>query len=149
MHIEGIHIDQFTKILSTFLIWNQQDNPSGHFISLCREYNYCIRIPLLEFTSSRKLKTYLTELPPYIYIYFFFFWLALQPLWPWPHFSFLIYSQSVGLLERVISSSQGLCLNTVQHKHRINTYTHTKHPCSKWDSNPRSQRPSERRQFMP
>jgi hypothetical protein len=47
-----------------------------------------------------------------------------SPRGPWPLFSFLIYSQSVGLLERVISSSQGLYLNTGQHKHRINTYTH-------------------------
>jgi hypothetical protein len=36
----------------------------------------------------------------------------------------------VGLLGRVISSSQGLYLNTGQHKHRINTYTHqTSMPC--------------------
>jgi hypothetical protein len=27
--------------------------------------------------------------------------------------------------------------------------THTKHPCPRRDSNPRSQRPNERRQFMP
>jgi hypothetical protein len=36
----------------------------------------------------------------------------------------LIILQTVGLLGRVISSSQGLYLNTGQHKHRINTYTH-------------------------
>jgi hypothetical protein len=57
---------------------------------------------------------------------------------PWPLFSFLIYSQSVGL-------SQGLYLNTGQHKHRK---THTKHTCPKRDSRPRSRRPSERRQVM-
>jgi hypothetical protein len=61
--------------------------------------------------------------------------------------------QSVGLLGRVISPSHGRYLNTGQHKHRIkaraNTHTHTKHPCPKWDSSPRSQRPSEQRQFMP
>jgi hypothetical protein len=40
------------------------------------------------------------------------------------------YRQSVGLLGRGISSSQGLYLNTGQHKHRINTYTHrTSMPC--------------------
>jgi hypothetical protein len=42
---------------------------------------------------------------------------------------------------RVISSSQGLYLNTGQHKNRINAYAHTKHPCLKWVSNPRSQGP--------
>jgi hypothetical protein len=38
--------------------------------------------------------------------------------------SFLIILQTVGLLGRVISSSQGLYLNTGQQKHRINAYTH-------------------------
>jgi hypothetical protein len=38
-------------------------------------------------------------------------------------FSFLIILQIVNLLGRAISPSQGLYLNTGQHKHRINTYT--------------------------
>jgi hypothetical protein len=42
----------------------------------------------------------------------------------------------------MIGPSQGLYLNT-------GNYKHIKHQCSKWDSNPRSERPSERRQFMP
>jgi hypothetical protein len=71
------------------------------------------------------------------------------PLWsighPWNdlfHFSFLILRQSVGLLGRGISPSQGSYL----YKHRINTDICT---CLEWDSNPRSQRSSGRRQFMP
>jgi hypothetical protein len=40
----------------------------------------------------------------------------------------------------------GPLLHKEQHKHRINAH---RHPCLEWDSNPRSQRPSERRQFMP
>jgi hypothetical protein len=42
-------------------------------------------------------------------------------------FSFFlwIYTQYVGLLGRVIDPSQGLYLNTGQHKHRINARTHT------------------------
>jgi hypothetical protein len=40
---------------------------------------------------------------------------------PGHFFSLLIYSQSVELLGRVMSSSQDLYLNTGQHKHRINT----------------------------
>jgi hypothetical protein len=55
---------------------------------------------------------------------FFSHWLY-SPCGPWPLFSFLISSKSIGLLGRVMSSSQGPCLNTGQHKHRINTYTHT------------------------
>jgi hypothetical protein len=54
----------------------------------------------------------------------FFHWLY-SPRGPWPllsvSWSFL---QMVGLFGRVISSSQGLYLNTGQHKHRINTHTH-------------------------
>jgi hypothetical protein len=36
----------------------------------------------------------------------------------------MIILQTVGLFRRVISSSQGVYLNTGQHKHRINTYTY-------------------------
>jgi hypothetical protein len=49
---------------------------------------------------------------------------------------FLNLKQSVGLLERVISPSQGRCLHTGQHKHRINA---DRHQCLEWDSTPRSQ----------
>jgi hypothetical protein len=59
-----------------------------------------------------------------------FYWLY-SPLGPWsPIFSFMIILQTVGLFRRVISSSQGLYLNTEQHKHKINTYTYqTFMPC--------------------
>jgi hypothetical protein len=53
------------------------------------------------------------------------------------------FTQSLGLLGRGISLSQGRYLHTGQHKHRINAHTH---PCLKWDSNPRSQCLSRRRQ---
>jgi hypothetical protein len=47
---------------------------------------------------------------------FFFHWLY-SPLGPWPLiFSFVIILQTIGPLGRVISSSQGLYLNTGQHK---------------------------------
>jgi hypothetical protein len=39
-------------------------------------------------------------------------------------FSFLIHSQSVGLLGRGISPSQGRYLHTERHKHRINAHKH-------------------------
>jgi hypothetical protein len=61
-------------------------------------------------------------------------------------FSFLIYTQSVGLLGRGISPLQGLYLHTEQHKHRINAH---RHPCFELDSNPWSQCLSQRRRFMP
>jgi hypothetical protein len=54
--------------------------------------------------------------------------------------------QSVGLLGRVISSSQDLYLYTNTEKRTHNT--NTKHPCQEWDSNPRFRRPRERRQFL-
>jgi hypothetical protein len=46
------------------------------------------------------------------------------------------YTQLVGLLRWGISPSQGLCLHTGHHRHRINAH---KHPYLKWDSNPQSQ----------
>jgi hypothetical protein len=55
--------------------------------------------------------------------------------------------QPVGILGRVISSLQGLYLYTNTEKRTHNT--NTKHPCPEWDSNPRSRRQLERRQFMP
>jgi hypothetical protein len=55
-------------------------------------------------------------------------------------FSFLIYTQSVGLLGRGISPLQGRYLHTEQHKQ--------KHPCLKSDSNPRPHCSSGRRRFM-
>jgi hypothetical protein len=49
-------------------------------------------------------------------------------------FSFMIISQTVGLLGRVISSSQRLYLNTGRHKHRINTYIYqTSMPCVRFE----------------
>jgi hypothetical protein len=55
--------------------------------------------------------------------------------------NFLNFRQSVGLLERVISPSQGRYLHT-------NRIYAGKHPCLELDSNPRSQTSSERRHFM-
>jgi hypothetical protein len=42
------------------------------------------------------------------------------------------FSQTVGLLGWVIISSQGLYLITGQHRHRINTYTHTHQTSLTW-----------------
>jgi hypothetical protein len=71
---------------------------------------------------------------------------ALQPLWTLATFSVSYsYTQSVGILGRGISLSQGRYLHTEQHKHRINAH---RHPCLDWDSNTRSQCSSWRRRFM-
>jgi hypothetical protein len=52
-------------------------------------------------------------------------WLYSPLLGPGLFFSSVIYfTQTVRLLGRGISPSQGLNLNTGQHKHRINAYTH-------------------------
>jgi hypothetical protein len=61
-------------------------------------------------------------------------------------FNFLIFTQSVGYPEQGTSPTQGCYLYTGQHKHRINAH---RHPCLKWNSNPRSQCFSGRRWFMP
>jgi hypothetical protein len=59
------------------------------------------------------------------YLRCFFFSMALPAhSGPWPFIQFRNhFSQMVGLLGRVISSSQGRYLNTGQHKHIIKTYT--------------------------
>jgi hypothetical protein len=63
--------------------------------------------------------------------------MAPQPfVGPWLLFQFLdLFTQSMGLLVRGISLSQGRYLHIGQHKHRINAH---RHPCFKWDSNPQS-----------
>jgi hypothetical protein len=92
-------------------------------------------------------------------LFFYTWWHIFFPLAPslgssLPYWStglitqFLDLSQEVGLLGRVIGSSQGLYLNTGQHKHR-KTGTHIKHPCPSRDSNPQSRPSSHRRLFMP
>jgi hypothetical protein len=70
------------------------------------------------------------------------------PPWNSPfHFGFFLnLRQSIGLLGRVISSSQGFYLYTNTEKR---THTNTKHPCPECYSNPRSRFPSERRQCIP
>jgi hypothetical protein len=60
------------------------------------------------------------------------------------YFSFLIYTQSVELLGRGISPSQGRYLLT-EHKYGINAH---RQPCLELESNPWSQCSSERRRFM-
>jgi hypothetical protein len=66
--------------------------------------------------------------------------MVLQPfVEPCPFFQFLNPMHSrIGLLGRRISRLQGRYLHTEQHKHR-------RHPCLESESNPRSQRSSERR----
>jgi hypothetical protein len=61
-------------------------------------------------------------------------------------FSFLMYTQSVGLLERGISPSQSRYRHTEQHRHSINAH---RHPCLELNSNPRPQCSRELRRFMP
>jgi hypothetical protein len=69
-------------------------------------------------------------------------WLYSLFLGPGLFFSYVIFfTQAAGLLARVISPSQGRYLHTG--KQTQNKRTH-RHPCLEWDSNPRSQRSSER-----
>jgi hypothetical protein len=58
----------------------------------------------------------------------------------------LDFLHSVGLLGRVIGSSQGLYLYTNTGKHTHNT--NTKLPCLEWGSYPRSRRPRECRRLI-
>jgi hypothetical protein len=68
--------------------------------------------------------------------------MALQPfVGPWP---LLHFHRTPWTCDQPVA--RPLPTHTEQHKHRINAH---RHPCLEWDSNPRSQLSSERRQFMP
>jgi hypothetical protein len=73
--------------------------------------------------------------------------MALQPfVGPWQLFQFLhLFTQSVGLLGRRSARCKA-ATSTQDNTNRIKAH---RHPCLKWDSNPRSQCLSRRRQFMP
>jgi hypothetical protein len=117
-------------------------------------------LPLLFFNTTRKKKTVpkplhdlACESPENIRTIYLlrnntiYLWLCSPFVALWSLFSSLIFlTQSVGHLGRAISPSQGRCLHTGQQKHGINA---NRHPCLEWNSNPRSQCLSGRRQLMP
>jgi hypothetical protein len=127
-------------------------HPRTHFFKIYFNITHAsLPVGLFTLEFQTKIMCAFSSLPcvshvRHILDFIFFHWLY-SPRGPDIFFSFMIILQTVGLLGRVISSSQGLYLHTGQHKHRINTYT--KLPCLVWDSKPRSQLLSERRQFMP
>jgi hypothetical protein len=78
--------------------------------------------------------------------------IPITPTWsierPWNalfHFNFLILDSRYDSLDGG-SAHRKAATNTGQYKHRIHA---DNHPCLEWDSNPRSQCSSDRRQFMP
>jgi hypothetical protein len=96
--------------------------------------HYVFRLPLtVELFVWRGLRYYCIYISHSNFLitnYKWFFSFTSIPLIPYSYgvevFIFLrIYTQSVGLLGRVIGPSQGLYLNTVQHKHRINARART------------------------
>jgi hypothetical protein len=82
----------------------------------------------------------------YYYYYYYIIIMALQPfVGPWQLFSVSwSYTQSVGHLGGG-SARRKASVYTQNNTNRINAQ---RHPCLEWDSNPRAQRSSERRQFM-
>jgi hypothetical protein len=78
--------------------------------------------------------------------FFFILWLY-SLCGPWPLFQFLnLYTVGRTPWMRDHPVARPLPAYTVQYKHRINA---GRHPCLEWDTNPRSQRSSGRRRFMP
>jgi hypothetical protein len=72
-----------------------------------------------------------------------YLWLYDPFVGPWPLFQFLnLYT--IGRIPSTGDQPAARPLPT--HKHRINAHRHS---CLEWDSNPRSQRSGDRRQFMP
>jgi hypothetical protein len=144
------------KVISRFHIQHSISS-AGKFISVAIRYICTCLIWFLE-AKMRKVITSLLHFMPRNCVRLgtvktFFFFGSTAPIWglglpPWNspfHFSFLDLRQSVELLGRVISSSQGLYLYTNTEKR---THTNIKHPCPEWNSNPRSRLPSERRQCI-
>jgi hypothetical protein len=109
--------------------------------------------PTLLFTWSGHLRNLYNKLygpvRRYIYIHFvFIFYVALQPLWDLAAFQ----SPDLFAICRTSWTSDQLVTRPLP-KHKTaqtqNKHIYNKYPCPEWDSKPRSQRPSERRQFTP
>jgi hypothetical protein len=126
---------------------------TSHISSECKGIGTFILVPLLRFQSlstlcsgiQRSSHTGWKFCQTNPYHYSILLWLYSPLLDLGRFFSFLIYTQSVGLIRWGISPSQGRSLCT-EHKHRINAH---RHPCLEWNSNPRSQRSSGWRLFIP
>jgi hypothetical protein len=83
--------------------------------------------------------------PPQFIRPFIHQWLYSPLLGPGLFFSSVIFFYTDGRTPWTSDQpTQARCLHTVQRKHGIN-----RHLCLEWDSNPRSQCSTERRQFMP
>jgi hypothetical protein len=129
---------------SSFTFFNSDDAGSLYLRIVCGLLgNYTMLQPI-----NHNLKLFKFASTTTYYYYYYYYYCSTALCWALAAFSVSwSYTQAVGLLRRGISPSQGLYLHTEQHKHRINTQY--RHPCLKWDSNPRSQLSSERTQFMP
>jgi hypothetical protein len=83
---------------------------------------YILLVISMKVSQSRRYTVQNKELR---YILLYFFTGSSAPFGPGLcFFSFMIILHTVGLLGRVINSSQDLYRNTEQHKHRKNTYTY-------------------------
>jgi hypothetical protein len=98
---------------------------------------YCVALSTLE--AQRRINYYSVHSS-----------MALQPsVRPWPLLQFrnLFYTDG----RTPWTSDQSVARPQPTHRttqNRIKAHTH-RHPCFEWDSNPRTQRSSERRQFIP
>jgi hypothetical protein len=133
---------------------------SCFFWPMCR-LEVCLRVPhilTIAFASSepRGTQTLFLYLPfflehlllRYLLRYILFHWLY-SPLEPWPllSVSWSFYRRQDSLDEW--SARRKTATYTQDNTSTEWTHTHTKHPCLVRDSNPRSQLPNERRQFIP
>jgi hypothetical protein len=114
----------------------------------CTEMFYVeiFQVPVLEVKPSKSLAANshsMIDLSIYLSIYL---WLYSPLLGLGGFFSLFIFYTAGRAPWMGISLSRGRYLHTGRYKHRINAHGY---PCLERDSNPRSQRSSERRQFMP
>jgi hypothetical protein len=115
----------FLIIIHRKLILNRKNSDT------CLENSSLWEKYIYEHELSNKLKAVIRETVTWGTAYKFLFSMAFPAhSGPRPLIQFRNhFSQTVGLLGRVINLSQGRYLNIGQHKHRINAYTHTKHLC--------------------
>jgi hypothetical protein len=146
---EGEYTVEWVRFFCLVSVWIKKKTPP-HTIAFCQLFytrRVCLKLQSIT-NRSLRLGTLSAMTSPIIHsflvIYFFYGSTALVGLDRF--FSSLIYTQLVGLLGRVTSPSQGRYLHTGQHKHRINAH---RLQCFEWDSNPRSQLSSGRRQSLP
>jgi hypothetical protein len=150
-HYSGISLEgliKSTKDLSWYIRFSGRHlNPGPH------EYN--AEVLTIPSTAPSNLIYYYYYYYPLNFVIIQFLFFISFPLIPYSYGSSLFFSLDLYTIGRTLWTSDRPVARplpkhrTTQTQNNAHTHTHTKQPCPKWDSNPRTQRPRQRRQFMP